>query len=203
MNRMCATNGISTSLWQPNIFHFPFFDQLFEFPHLHPLMMSGRTDERQTTKYGSQSTDSHSFLYRHWLINAMLVVEINVINSKALKTCFTTCSNIIWSALHTHATDIESSNAKFGGNLYLLTGKMLKCLLKKNTLKWNWWNYIICVPKCVLCIQFRRNRTTDIWVSVLHAIWNRDISVPRVREAQGCKLQPWDTSSLALERVLI
>ena len=40
---------------------------------------------------------------------------------------------MIWSALHTHVTDIESSNAKFSGNLYLLTGKMLKCLLKKNT----------------------------------------------------------------------
>jgi hypothetical protein len=126
-----AVIGIGASLWQPNILHFPFFDQPFEFPHLHPLMMSGRTDERQTTKHGSQSTDTHSFLYRHWLINAMLIVEINVINSKALKTCFTTCSNIIWSALHTHSTDIESSNATFGGNLYLLTGKMLKCLLKK------------------------------------------------------------------------
>ena len=61
--------------------------------------------------------------------------------------------------------------------------------------------YNLCTKMCFKYIQ--RNRTTDIWASVLHAIWNRDISVPRVREAQGCKLQPWDTSSLALERVLI
>ena len=77
---------------------------------------------------------TYSFFYRHTRINPVIVIKINVVYAKTLKTRLAASPHIFRLAIQNHASFIDFDNSKFCGQLDFFSWQFLQGLQAINSL---------------------------------------------------------------------
>ncbi|RYR52612.1 hypothetical protein Ahy_A06g027507 [Arachis hypogaea] len=139
--------------------YFALFHQLLKLPHLshsgtEKSEIQTATKLSQIKKKKVEFNGNYSVLNGDRGVDTVLIIEINVINTKALKTTLTTRSNIFRGTIDYNSvrSHIHFDNTKFGGNLNLIT-RYLKTLGSKLDSR-NFCHFCVCVPSFLLYSKY-------------------------------------------------